>query len=297
MDHIVNNLWLGSQRDADDLIQHNPEGITAILNVRGPDAYQPPGRDQSAEHPGKAYQWIPAPDIGQVSPWHVREAVEWLQEQTLRQERILVHCMFGISRSPAFLAAFMVKSGISASLEEATATIAARRNVRPAIEVGEQSKHVATVSRQTRLPNRKAFDEGAASAFVAVAEVDLMRVFNDAYGEIAGDALLRSLGHIFISVGLDAYHNYGAKFLCKGESAEELLAKLSHAQQVFREPFEIYAEGWIQTIEGTEFSFGIGATINEAQARLHAARKAGARHESPEWLLKIVANTGHGQAW
>ena len=68
MDHIVENLWLGGQQDADDLIRNNPENITAILNVRGPDAYQPPGRNQSAEHPGKAYKWIPAPDTGLVSP-------------------------------------------------------------------------------------------------------------------------------------------------------------------------------------------------------------------------------------
>ena len=74
MHHIVNNLWLGSQDDADKLVRNNPEKITAILNVRGADAYHPPGRDQSAEHPGKAYKWIPAPDIGTISPKHVQEA-------------------------------------------------------------------------------------------------------------------------------------------------------------------------------------------------------------------------------
>ena len=52
MNHIVNNLWLGSQDDADELVRKNPEKITAILNVRGPDAYDPPGRNQAAEHPG-----------------------------------------------------------------------------------------------------------------------------------------------------------------------------------------------------------------------------------------------------
>jgi hypothetical protein len=35
MQRIVNNLWLGSQHDADELVRHNPEKITAILNVRG----------------------------------------------------------------------------------------------------------------------------------------------------------------------------------------------------------------------------------------------------------------------
>jgi len=55
MHRIVKNLWIGSQRDADELVRNNPEKITAILNVRGADAYNPPGRDQAAEHLGKAY--------------------------------------------------------------------------------------------------------------------------------------------------------------------------------------------------------------------------------------------------
>ena len=49
MHHIVNNLWLGSQEDADKLVRHNPEKISAILNVRGPDAYQKGKADQLSE--------------------------------------------------------------------------------------------------------------------------------------------------------------------------------------------------------------------------------------------------------
>src|SRR5260370_34767899 len=165
MDHIVNNLWLGSQQDADELIRNNPENITAILNVRGPDAYHPPGRDQSAEHPGKAYKWLPAPDIGIVYRRLVKEALVWLREQTDKGERILIHCMHGISRSPAFLAAFMVESGISASLEEAKATIALHRHVLPATQIVEHGPVVLT-SALTGLANRQAFDDGKASPFV-----------------------------------------------------------------------------------------------------------------------------------
>ena len=84
MHRIVNNLWLGSQQDADELVRNNPEMITAILNVRGPDAYDPPGRNQAAEHPGKAYKWIPAPDIETILPKHVREALLWLRAQGAR---------------------------------------------------------------------------------------------------------------------------------------------------------------------------------------------------------------------
>ena len=291
MDHLINNLWLGSQQDADELIRNNPDKITAILNVRGADAYKPPGRDQSREHPGKAYKWIPAPDTGVIYPEHVKEALVWLQEQTDKGERILIHCKYGISRSPAFLAAFIVESGISPSLEEAKAAISVHRDVQPAAQIVEPVRRVVLISPLTGLPNRHAFDEGKASPFVAIADVDLMRVFNDFYGQIAGDALLRRLAQILTGVGLDAYHHQGDEFLCKGESREELNAKLSQARQTFREPFQVYAEGRIQTIEGTDFSFGIGTSLEEGDAALYEARKATVR-ESPEWLRKIIGMGG-----
>jgi GGDEF domain-containing protein len=131
---------------------------------------------------------------------------------------------------------------------------------------------------------------------VAIADIDLMRVFNDVYGQIAGDALLRRLGKILIGVGLNAYHDQGDEFLCKGESREELHAKLSQARQIFREPFQVYAEGRIQTIEGTDFSFGIGTSPVEQKAALYEA-KATARNRSPEWLRKIIETGGRGQVW
>ncbi|MGA3089086.1 MAG: dual specificity protein phosphatase family protein [Terriglobales bacterium] len=297
MHHIVKNLWLGSQRDADELVRSNPETITAILNVRGPDAYNPPGRDQSAEHPGKAYKWIPAPDVGIVYPRQLKEAVLWLREQTDKGERILTHCKHGISRAPAFLAAFMVESGIASSLEEAKAAILVRRPVQPATQIVESVKPVVLISPLTGLPNRQAFDQGKRSPFVAVADVDLMKMFNEFYGPIAGDALLCRLAKILLSVRLDAYHQSGDEFLCKGESRQELTAKLSQAQQLSKEPFQIYADGRIQTIEEADFSYVIGATLEEAETALSRAKQAIASKPSPEWWRKIIGEGGHGQGW
>ena len=238
MHRIVNNLWLGSQHDADVLIRKNPENITAILNVRGPDAYYPPGRDQSAEHPGKAYKYIPAPDIGTLSSRHVKEALLWLHQQTDKGARILIHCKHGISRSPGILSAFLVESGICASPEEAKAAISIHRSVLPATQVVAYVKPVVLMSAITGLPNRQAFDQGKASPFVAIADVERMKLFNEFYGAIAGDALLRRLAKIMIGVGLDAYHQQGDEFLCKGDSRKELTSKLSEARHIFQEPFQ-----------------------------------------------------------
>lgn len=288
MHRIVNNLWLGSQHDADELVRNNPEQITAILNVRGRDAYHPAGRDQAAEHPGKAYKYIPAPDIGIIYPKQMREALIWLEEQTKQGQRILIHCMHGVSRSPGFLAAFMVKSGISANLEEAKVTIALQRHVLPATEIVEHEKPVTLISAVTGLPDRRAFDRGETSPFGAIADVLLMKTFNESYGPIAGDALLRRLGKVLISVGLDAYHDRGDEFLIKGKSREELETKLSRARQIFRGPFQVYADGRIQTIEGTDFSYGIGTSPEEQRAALGEARKADSGNELPEWLRKVI---------
>lgn len=297
MHHIVNNLWLGSQQDADDLVHDNPEKITAILNVRGPDAYHPPGRDQSSQHPGKAYKWIPAPDTGILSPDHVREALLWLQEQTANQQRILIHCKHGISRSPGVLAAFLVKSGISGNLAQAIAAIKIRRNVQPAAQMLESSAQITLTSALTGLPNRQAFDRARPSPFVAVVDVDLMKIFNQSYGRIAGDLLLRRLAKILIGVGLDVYYDRADEFLCKGESPGELNAKLAQARKLFRESFQIYADGRIRTIEGTDFSSGVGATSEEQNVALREAKRASFLKPSPDWLREIIATTSHGQAW
>ena len=297
MHHIINNLWLGSQQDADTLIRNNPENITAILNVRGPDEYLPPGRDQSAEHAGKPYKWIPAPDTQRLSQAHVDAAVAWLTEQTKHGHRILIHCMYGISRSPAILAAFMVKSGLSPSLEAAKAAIAEHRDVIPAAQpVIEAPRPAVLVSALTGLPNHQAFDASEAREFVAIINVDCMNLFNESFGQIAGDALLKQLAKVLVEARLDAYHAQGDEFLCKGQSAKELKAKLARASQALQTSLEVYRDGRMQNVEGVDFSFGIGPTLKEASVALHSAkqRKAG---QSPEWMRWLIATGGRGTDW
>ena len=295
--HIVNNLWLGSQYDADELIHSNPENITAILNVRGPDAYNPPGRDQSSEHPDKTYKWIPAPDTGFISPKHMKEALAWLKEQTGKQERILIHCKHGISRSAGFLAAFMVESGISASLDEASATISDHRPVIPATPIQQHVEPAVIISAVTGLPNRHAFDTSQPAPFVALANIDFMKHFNRYYSPMAGDELLRRLATIFLGVGLDAYHSQADEFLCKGETREDLHSKLTQASLIFREPFQISADGRVQTIAQADFSFVIGTTLPEVEAALREAKKATSSKALPEWLWKMISVYNRGKNW
>ena len=136
-------------------------------------------------------------------------------------------------------------------------------------------RHAEFVSGMTGLPNRRAFDERSTSPFVAMSDVDNLKPMNDRYGYSIGDMLIRRFAEVLMSVGLDAYHHLGGTFLCKGESYQELNVKLSEARQILRQqPFSVYdADGRVIAIESTEFSFGIGTTIEEAEISLSHQKK------------------------
>ena len=79
---------------------------------------------------------------------------------------------------------------------------------------GEMRRALLT-SEKTDLPNRRAFDEGKPSAFVAMSDVNGLKALNDQFGYSAGDILIRSFAELLESLGLDAYHDKGDEFLCK----------------------------------------------------------------------------------
>jgi diguanylate cyclase (GGDEF)-like protein len=136
-------------------------------------------------------------------------------------------------------------------------------------------RHAEFVSGMTGLPNRRAFDERSTSPFVAMSDVDNLKPMNDRYGHSIGDMLIRRFAEVLMSVGLDAYHHLGGTFLCKGESYQELTVKLSEARQILRQqPFSVYdVDGHVIAIESTEFSFGIGTTVEEAEISLSHQKK------------------------
>ena len=70
-------------------------------------------------------------------------------------------------------------------------------------------------SDKTGLPNKRAFEEGDASPFVAMSDIDGLKTMNDTHGYAAGDTLIHTFAEVLLKVGLDAYHDKGDEFLCK----------------------------------------------------------------------------------
>jgi len=135
----------------------------------------------------------------------------------------------------------------------------------------EEMRRALLTSEKTGLPNRRAFDEKEPSQFVAMLDVNGLKSLNDHYGYEAGDILIRRLADTLVGVGLDAYHDKGDEFFCRGDSLAELNTKLSEAQQLLRnEPFVVPSiqNGRLTTIEGADFCFGIGTNPMEAEQSL-----------------------------
>lgn len=134
----------------------------------------------------------------------------------------------------------------------------------------EEMRSALLVSEKTGLPNKRAFDEGETTPQIAMCDVNGLKPLNDQYGYEAGDILIRRFAEVLVSVGLDAYHDKGDEFLCRGKSFQELSEKLSHAQLLLKEqPFAVFSvEGRITTIPGADFCFGIGTNLQEAERSL-----------------------------
>lgn len=134
----------------------------------------------------------------------------------------------------------------------------------------EEMRQALLVSENTGLPNRRAFDERESIPWVAMCDVNGLKALNDGYGYSAGDILIRRLAEVLTSVEVDAYHDKGDEFLCRGSSYQELNQKLSCAQRLLRaEPFAVCGmDGRITSVPGADFCFGIGSNLEEAERSL-----------------------------
>jgi GGDEF domain-containing protein len=131
-------------------------------------------------------------------------------------------------------------------------------------------------SQVTGLPNRRAFDEAGPAPAIAMADMDGLKALNK-YGYEVGNAVLLAMAHAMRQVGLEAYHDKGDEFLCRGRDIGELLAKLERARSILRNHAAIVErlnESRLE-IRGADFSYGVGKSIDDAEwvLRRHKAER------------------------
>lgn len=147
----------------------------------------------------------------------------------------------------------------------------------------EEMRRALLSSEKTGLPNRRAFEEGEASAFVSMSDLDGLKALNDKFGYAAGDTLIARFAELLVTVGLDAYHFQGDEFVCRGASFQELDEKLRRVQRLLREqPFAVCGlDGRVTTINGADFCFGIGTNLEEAERSLKGQKELRASSRLP----------------
>jgi GGDEF domain-containing protein len=133
----------------------------------------------------------------------------------------------------------------------------------------EEMQRELLTSEVTGLPNRRAFNEAGAAGAVAMSDVDGLKALNQ-FGYEVGNAVLMAKADALREVGLDAYHDKGDEFLCRGHSIEELLVKLERARAILRDRTIVVerSDGSSLSITGADFSYGVGKNIHEAEFRL-----------------------------
>jgi len=162
----------------------------------------------------------------------------------------------------------MAEGMVKSTASERRVTLGERRRV--AEMSPEEMRRGLLTSEVTGLPNRRAFDEAGRAPAIAMSDVDGLKALND-FAYDAGNALLRAMADALREAGLEAYHDKGDEFLCRGHNTEELHANLERARAILRDRRVIVkrADGTSLSFTGADFSYGVGKDINEA-----------------EWLLK-----------
>ncbi|MBI4552116.1 MAG: dual specificity protein phosphatase family protein [Candidatus Latescibacteria bacterium] len=125
MNFILDRLAIGTYDDAVNLGLLESHDITGVLDLTIETAYSLPPRILRLK--------VPMEDGVPLKPDHIRLSINWLR-QAIRERRILVHCMAGISRSPSIAMCYLYECGFS--FEDAYDLIKSKRlqaNPHPAL--------------------------------------------------------------------------------------------------------------------------------------------------------------------
>ena len=132
----------------------------------------------------------------------------------------------------------------------------------------DEMRRALLFSQKTGLPNRRAFDESEPAAHIAICDANGLKSLNDTYSYEAGDILISRIAEALVEAGIEAFHNQGDEFICKGGSYAELNRKLNSALEMVRKPFAVRSVDDRVTEVRADFCFGIGTDLKEAEKSL-----------------------------
>jgi diguanylate cyclase (GGDEF)-like protein len=129
----------------------------------------------------------------------------------------------------------------------------------------------------TGLGNRRAWEDRERRPFQAMLDVEGLKWVNDNLGWAAGDALLRTVADAIRAQDVRGYRLGGDEFVFEGESWAAVEAVLEGILRHLRkaEVEATLAGGTTRRFRGAAVHAGIGRSLDEADAALNDAKKAG----------------------
>jgi diguanylate cyclase (GGDEF)-like protein len=129
----------------------------------------------------------------------------------------------------------------------------------------------------TGLGNRRAWEEGDRRPVQAMLDVEGLKWVNDNLGWAVGDDLLRAVATAIREEGIVGYRLGGDEFVFEGEDAASIQAAVDRIRQRLGAAGieATLPDGSTRRWKGARVHTGVGRSLDEADAALNSAKKAG----------------------
>lgn len=104
-DRITEQIWLGGRLGLEAWRRLWAEGVRVVLSLQAEE------RNEYGDLMPEAELWLPAPDNGMPTIPQLWLACAFIHRVLLDGRKIVIHCRYGIGRSPMTLAAYFVTQG------------------------------------------------------------------------------------------------------------------------------------------------------------------------------------------
>ena len=161
-------------------------------------------------------------------------------------------------------------------MERRRAANASRRKRVEQMTEGEKMRALLT-DELTGLGNRRAWEEGSRRPVQAMLDVEGLKWVNDNLGWAAGDELLRAVAAAIREEGVVGYRLGGDEFVFEAEDRASVQAAIDGiTRRLGAAGIETtLPDGPTRRLKGARVHAGIGRSLDEADAALNSAKKAG----------------------
>jgi len=133
----------------------------------------------------------------------------------------------------------------------------------------EEQYDALLLNQKSGIKNNRAYEWSTKLPIQASIDVNSLKWINDNMGHAAGDELLQKVARALSAETPEAYHVSGDELVVQGHTATDVTNALHRAQDALKDATITGAVNGKQiTVKGLGFSYGLGATLHEADSKM-----------------------------